>query len=368
MDILSHIALVLVPGLGNASIRKLIGLYPDENLFALSKGELETVFGRHKSIAECIANRSTFARAEQELTFCEKSHIRPLFFTDAAYPARLNRQETEDCPVLIYCLGDCDLNPERSVAVVGSRRATAQGRDNTCRMVRELAPWAPHIVSGLAYGIDSAAHTTALDHGLPTVAVLGHGLDRIYPTANRPLAKRILDNGGALVTEYTSGTAINPRYFPARNRIIAALSDATLVVEASEKSGSLITAAIAGSYQREVFALPGRVTDPYSKGTNRLIARNRALLVQDVRDIAFQMGWPIEEAPRTDAAKEAEHSLTEAEQQVIALLQEHERMTLDELTSHTGHTLAEMVSILFKIEMLGLVHTLPGHSYQLIRR
>ena len=212
MDLLSHIALVFTGGLGNSSIRRLVDLYPDEDIFALPLSELNTVFGTHRSIVENIRNKSGFARAEEELRFCEKNRIRPLFFTDPDYPARLNRQETDDCPALLYCLGSANLNPERSLAVVGTRRATAMGRDNTAMLVAGLKAYGPHIVSGLAYGIDTAAHTAALDQGLPTVAVLGHGLDRIYPQANRQLAKRIIESGGALVTEYPSGTAIIWRY------------------------------------------------------------------------------------------------------------------------------------------------------------
>lgn len=368
MDILSQIALVFTPGLGNTAIRRLLDLYPDEDIFALPESELKAAFGTHKDIVGNIRGKSAFARAEEELRFCESNHIRPLFFTDPAYPARMNSPETTDCPALLYCLGTADLNPDRSVAIVGTRHATAIGRDNTGQMVRELKSYTPHIVSGLAYGIDAAAHAAALDFGLPTVAVLGHGLDRIYPAANRPLAKRILENGGALVTEYPSGTSINPRYFPARNRIIAAMSDATLVMEASEKGGALITAAIANSYHRDVFAVPGRLGDTYSKGTNNLIATNRALLVRGARDMAFQLGWPIEGEQLALGEMKAEEPLSRDEQRVVDCLKENDHMTLDELASAVGFSLAKTASILFNLEMSNRIHTLPGHSYQLTGR
>ena len=368
MDILSQIALTFTAGLGNTAIRKLIDIYPNEDIFSLPPSELKAAFGTHKKTVESILNKSAFSRAEEELRFCEKNHIRPLFFTDPDYPARLNSPETDDCPALLYCLGSANLNPERSVAVVGTRRATAIGRDNTDMLVRDLKSYEPHIISGLAYGIDSAAHTAALDHGLPTVAVLGHGLDRIYPAANRPLAKRILENGGALVTEYPSGTAINPRYFPARNRIIAAMADATVVVEASEKGGALITAAIAGSYQREVFAIPGRLGDTYSKGTNNLIATNRALLIRNARDIAFQMGWPIMGEQLAIEDLDDEKKLSPEERRVVDLLKERDILTLEELSSATGFSLAKTASILFTLELDNRLHTLPGHSYQLITK
>lgn len=368
MDILSQIALTFTPGLGNTAIRRLIELYPDEDIFALPTSELKAAFNTHKNIYESIVNRSTFPRAEEELRFCESNHIRPLFFTEPDYPARLNSQDTDDCPALLYCLGTADLNPERSIAVVGTRRATAIGRDNTDILVRDLKSYEPHIISGLAYGIDSAAHTAAIDHDLPTVAVLGHGLDRIYPAANRPLAKRILESGGALVTEFPSGTAINPHLFPARNRIIAALSDATVVVEASEKGGALITAAIAGSYHREVFAVPGRLGDTYSKGTNNLIATNRALLVRNAKDIAFQLGWPIEGEQLTLGGMAVEKKLPTEEQLLVDLLKENDILTLEEIASLCGFSITKTASLLFNLEMNNIIHALPGHSYQFQRR
>ena len=365
MDILSQLALVFTSGLGNTAIRRLVDLYPDTDIFALPPSELKTVFGTHRNVIESIRSKSAFARAEQELRFCESNRIRPLFFTDPAYPARMNAPETDDCPALLYCLGEADLNPHRAVAVVGTRRATPTGRNNTDMLVGQLKPFGPHIISGLAYGIDTAAHTAALDHTLPTVAVLGHGLDRIYPASNRPLAKRILENGGALVTEYPSETAINPRLFPTRNRIIAAMSDAVVVVEASEKGGALITAAIANSYHREVFAVPGRLGDTYSKGTNNLIATNRAMLVRDDRDIALQLGWPVVGDQLSLGGMKGEEPLSRDAQRVVDCLADSDHLTLDELSSNVGFPLAKTASILFDLEMAGRIQTLPGHSYQL---
>ncbi len=364
MNTLEHIALAFTPGLGNASLRKLIDLYPDENIFDLPLAELRTAFGHRENIINDLHNKSTFRRAEEELAFCETNNIRPLFFTDADYPARLNRPECDDCPALLYALGSADLNAERAIAIVGTRRATHAGRDNTAQLVQQLKAYNTPIVSGLAYGIDTAAHSAALDQGMPTVAVLGHGLDRIYPPENRPLAKRIIDAGGALLTEYPSGTAINPRYFPARNRIIAALADATIVVEASEKGGALITAAIASSYQRDVFAVPGRLTDTYSRGTNNLIATNRALLLRSADDIAAQLGWP--QAGQQLALAEAGSSepIPPAEQKVLDILRQHDRLALDEVASLAGLPLPKAAALLFNLEMSKRIHTLPGHLYQ----
>lgn len=364
MATLSQIALSFIPRLGPTAIRRLVDAYPGEDIFCLSKQELRTAFGNHAGLVESITSKSGHARAEQEMAFCEKNGIRPLFFTDGDFPKRLNRPECGDSPVLLYVMGKTDLNSERAVSIVGTRRATAQGRDNTDRLVRDLNPYNTPIVSGLAYGIDTAAHTAALNHGLPTIAVLGHGLDRIYPPENRPLAKRILDAGGALVTEYPNGTAIHPKYFPARNRIIAALGDATVVVEASEKGGALITAAIAASYQRDVFALPGRLTDTYSRGCNNLIATNRALLLRTADDIAFQLGWPLIGQQMTLSTEPAASNCSPQEQRILDLLVENDRMTLDEVASHLAISLPKAAGLMFNLEMQSLVITLPGHLYQ----
>lgn len=365
MDKVSQIALSLIPGLGPTSCRKLLEAYPGEDIFALPPTELKLAFGNHRSIIDAIRNKSTHARAEQELKQAEGHGVRILFCEEADYPQRLNREETQDCPVILYVLGKADLNAERSIAIVGTRRSTPQGRDTTDRLVSQFKPLNPNIVSGLAYGIDTAAHTAALDHGLPTVAVLGHGLDLIYPPSNRNLAAKIIAEGGALVTEYPMGTAINPRYFPARNRIIAALSDATIVVEASEKGGALITAAIASGYHREVFAVPGRLTDTYSRGTNNLIATQRALLVRHADDVADNMGWPRCEnnSPEATQAK-LFPTLAPDAQHLYELLKKNQQLTIDELVTLSGKTMTHVAGILFNLEMQKLVRALPGHLYQ----
>lgn len=365
MDKLSQIALSMLPGLGPTGCRRLVELYPDQDIFALPPSELRHAFGSHAAIANAIINKSTFARAEEELRFVENGGLRVLFFTDPEYPTRLNNEETQDCPVLLYVQGNADLNATRTVSIVGTRRATQAGRDNCGELVRQLKPLGATVVSGLAYGIDSVAHSASVEHGLPTVAVLGHGLDIIYPTANRGLAEKVIGQGGALITEYPSRTAINPRYFPARNRIIAAMGDATVVVEASEKGGALITAAIAGSYLRPVFAVPGRLSDTYSRGTNNLIATNKALMIRSVDDLSYHLGWPMPE--REAAQQELFPSFTAAEQQVIDLLRANQVMAIDEIAERLGKTLVQVASMLFNLEMQKAVRPLPGKLYELRR-
>ena len=364
MDKLSQIALSMIPGLGPTSCRKLLGIYPGEDIFALPAKELDLAFGSHHEIAAAIAGKRTHARAEEELRYCEEKGIRVLFCTDEEYPARLNREETQDCPVVLYVLGTADLNAERSVGGVGTRRATSQGCETTGRLVAELVPYGALIVSGLAYGIDTAAHAAAVEEGLPTVAVLGHGLDRIYPQQNRKLAAEIVKSGGALVTEYPSGTEINPRYFPARNRIIAALSDAVAVVEASERGGALITAGIAMGYHREVFAVPGRLTDTYSTGTNNLIATNKALMVRRGDDIAYQLGWPLAQGGGVQQQLFEVAALTAEEQGMVELLRRQGALTLDEIVAESGMTMPKVAALIFELEMQNAVRALPGRLYE----
>ena len=369
MDRLAQVALAMTEGLGPTAIRKLLDAYPGEDIFALPAAELRMAFGNHRAVVDNLLNKTAFARAEEELRAAEAKHIKVLFFTDEAFPQRLNREECADSPVLLYALGDADLNARRALAVVGTRKATAYGRDTTERIVKELTETAEEdktlVVSGLAYGIDTMAHKASLENDLPTVAVLGHGLDRIYPAANRSLAERIVHSGGTLLTEYPMGTAINPRQFPARNRIIAAMSDATLVVEASEHGGALITATMAAGYQRDVFAVPGRLGDTYSCGTNNLIATNKALLVRSAADIAYQLGWPMKaENGEQGTQGELFPTLPPAEQKMLELLRKNGNMTIDEIVSLSGLPMPKAASLLFNLEMAKAVHVLPGHLYQ----
>lgn len=360
-----EIALTLTPGLGSTSLRKLLDIYPDPaEIFSLSESQLRQLFGTHADIAEAIHAGSTLQRAEEEVAFADRYHIQVLFCTDEAFPQRLNSGSCTDAPVLLYCRGNCDLNSPRTLAVVGTRRATAHGKESTRRIVEGLRDESVCIVSGLAYGIDTTAHVAALDCGLPTVAVLGHGLDRIYPPQNRALAQRIIQQGGALLTEYTSNTAINPGYFPARNRIIAAMGDGTLVVEAARKGGALITATIAGSYNREVMAVPGRPADTYSEGCNNLIVDHRASMVRNANDVRETMAWPRTETAPQGVQQELFVELSPTERQILEMITAQDTMTLDNLAIACVITLPRMAAILLEMELRGLVQALPGGRYQ----
>lgn len=363
-----HIAVTRIPGLGNKGLRQLLDICKSpEGLFAMSHAQLKEIFPRHGAIVAAIEAKQVLRQAEMECGRLRQAGIDTLFLTDPDYPRRLNEEGCEDTPVLLYRLGGCDLNPRHAVALVGSRRCTDYGSTVTARLVREMAADNTVIVSGLAYGIDTAAHAAAVDCGLPTVAVLGHGLDTIYPSQNRGLAKRIVEHGGALVTEYPLGTDIQPAFFPARNRIVAALADATVVVESAERGGALITANIASSYHREVFAVPGRLDDTLSEGCNNLIVNNKAAMLRSAGDLFFQMGW--KNAMVTARSKEQQQelfaTLRKEEQAVVELLRQHREMTLDELDRECGMSLPKVAAILMELELKKVVRCLPGRIYKL---
>lgn len=363
-----HIALTYVPGLGNKTIRQLIAAYPQpEQLFGMSRQQLTEIFRNHDTIISAFLSRQPLAMAEQAMAEMEGRGVEALFCTDADYPVRLNEAGCEDSPVLLYRLGRCDLNAQHTVAMVGSRKCSDYGRTTTHRLVREMKTDGTTIVSGLAYGIDTAAHTAAVENGLPTIAVLGHGLDIIYPSQNRLLAKRIVEQGGALLSEYPLHTGINAAYFPARNRIVAALADATIVVEAAERGGALITANIANSYNREVFAVPGRLCDPLSEGCNNLVIHHKAVMIRNAGDLFYQMGWKNTFDRRRQQEEQLSlfATLDQNQQTVVKLLTTNREMTLDEMVAQSGLSLPKVASVVTDLELRNVVRCLPGRLYKL---
>lgn len=305
-------------------------------------------------------------RAEEELKFAEKNRIRVLCLGDADYPMRL--RECDDAPLALFFRGGADLNACRILAVVGTRHITEQGKDICRNLCAEIATSNPNtlIVSGLAYGVDIHAHRAALAHGLPTVGVLAHGLDRIYPPIHRATAAEMLAQGG-LLTEYMSGTRPDKGNFVRRNRIIAGLADATVVVESAVKGGALITAHLAQDYNREVFAFPGRATDPYSEGCNRLIRNNVATLCCSATDILSSLGWEERNSAEKSVQRELFPSLSEEEQRVADLLGAEEGLPINRLVVKSNLPVGQIRSILFELEMKGIVKPMAGGMYRLLR-
>ena len=308
-------------------------------------------------------------RAEQELAWDEEKHIRPLCMNDAAYPARL--RECTDAPLVLYYLGSADLNKLHIINMVGTRQCTEYGKDLCRHFIAELASLVPDtlIVSGLAYGVDIQAHRNALQNGMGTVGVLAHGLDQIYPRLHRQTAMEMLPKGG-LLTEYMSETTPEKMNFVARNRIVAGIAEATVVVESASKGGSLITARLAGEYNREVFAFPGRVGDEYSAGCNLLISQNKAQLITSAQDMVDLLGWTTlanEETHRKQPVqRELFIELTDEEQRVVSVLKGIEGKTMNQLIQEVGISFGQLSALLLGMEMRGIVKQMVGGMYRLL--
>lgn len=359
-----EIALTMLPGIGCRSARQLLEIVDSaEALFNMSGSELRHIFGQRADIVKAIKEKSVFNAVEKELKFVEKNKIRVLYYKEADFPQRLNLPGCVDSPIVIYTLGNADLNPERAVSVVGTRKATVQGIDLTHKLVTDLRGEGITIVSGLAIGIDAASHSAAIECGLPTVGVLAHGLNRLYPPQNRNLAKQMLACGGSLLTEIRTDIPMKPGLFPARNRIIAALSDATVVVEASRKGGALITANIANSYNRDLFAFPGRIGDKNSEGCNAIIAACKAMLIRDADDLMLNMGW---ERKTKQAGKQTTlfPKLNADEQAVYDVLAAHQDIAMDEIPDFCDLAMPKIAAALLSLELKNLCRCLPGKIYK----
>lgn len=360
---LYEIALTLVPGIGDHLGKKLVICCGSaEAVFREKKQLLAKVPRVGGKVLEALSGKNILERAEKELAFVEKFRIRTLFFLDQDYPFRL--KNCIDSPVLLYYKGSADLNGSRMIGVVGTRNATEYGKTVCHKIISDLAPDKVMIVSGLAYGIDSCAHRSALDNSLQTIGVLGHGLDRIYPYQNKMLAEKMLKSGG-LLTEFMSDTNPDRENFPKRNRIIAGISDAILVVEAAEKGGALITAGIGNSYNRDVFAVPGRICDPYSVGTNQLIRRNIAALVQSADDIRYLMGWEDQGKKPDGFQKKIFLDLTEDERTLVDYLGANGSSGIDDICIQCKLSMSTTSAALLNLEFEGIVKSLPGKIYTL---
>lgn len=360
------LALTRIPGLGLMGACSLIRTLGSASAIFQNRKELkELIPEASEKLIKSLDCPEAFKRAEQELLFAEKNQIQCLTLNDAAYPSRL--RECEDAPIALFYRGNTPLNALHVISIVGTRHATAYGEDLCHSFVRELAELCPNtlIVSGLAYGIDIHAHKSALQHGFPTVGVLAHGLDRIYPSAHRKTAVSMMDQGG-LLTEFMSGTNPDRQNFVKRNRIVAGMSDATIVVESAQKGGALITAELAEGYHRDCFTFPGRTTDTYSKGCNELIRSNRASLILSAEDFVSVMGWNVHK-PTKAIQRELFPNLSEEETKIVQTLQSsHEGIQINTLIVKTDIPINRISMLLFELEMKGIVRALAGGVYRLL--
>jgi len=363
-EILYQIALTLIPNIGDVHAKALVNIYGDaQSIFKAKKKDLENIEGIGTVRANSIKSFDNFQSSEAEIAFIEKYKIRPLFINDKNYPQRL--LNCYDSPTLLYYRGTADLNTSKIIAVVGTRHNTEYGKSVCEKIIEELAGENIAVVSGLAFGIDTIAHKASLKNNLQTVGVLAHGLDRIYPAQNKSLAKQMTEHGG-LLTEFISKTNPDKQNFPKRNRIVAGISDAVIIVETGKKGGSLITAELGNNYNKDVFAIPGRVNDSKSEGCNYLIRNNKAALINNAEDLLELMNWKPVAKPTAQKQRELFIELTSAEQTVVDVLQQKESVHIDELYFKSNLSSSAVAAALLMLEMQGVVVSIPGKLYKLI--
>mgnify|MGYP005848657539 CR=1 FL=1 len=357
------IALGLIPRIGDISARKLVShLGSVEAVFSESYRNLVKIPGIGSGMAKYIAEKSYLDAADKEAEFVRKNNIKTYFYLDNDYPYRL--KQCEDSPVVFFLRGNCDLNCRKILSVVGTRSATTRGREICEKIISRLSEGHHDlvIVSGLAYGIDITAHKAALANNLKTIAVLGHGFKTIYPSIHWPVANSIAENGG-LLTDFASDTLPERNNFLRRNRIIAGMSDATLVIESGIKGGALLTADMANSYNRDVFAVPGRPDDQWSAGCNNLIKYNKANMVESSEDIEYFLDWKPEKS-KQPYQQSLFSGLNETEQKIFDILSGEGEMTIDTLCRNLGMPVNKLSSSLLQMELMGIVKCLPGNVYR----
>jgi DNA processing protein len=362
-DLIYQLALTQVPHIGAVQARILLDHFESAAaIFKARKSALEKIEGIGTVRAAAIKEFDRFAALEPEIRFLEENEIKPLFLKDPGYPQRL--LHCYDPPTLLFFKGTANLNAPKIISIIGTRNNTEYGKQLTHTLLEELTPHQPLILSGLAFGVDALAHKKSLKLQLPTVGVLAHGLHTIYPFQHAALAKEMILSGGGLLTEFTSHTRPDRHNFPTRNRIVAGMSDATVVIETAVKGGSMITVNLALGYNRDVFAVPGRITDTRSEGCNLLIQQNKAQLIRNGKDIAVAMGWEAVKKPAT-VQRELFIELSSEEREVVQLLQVKEQLHIDELNRSCGLNSSSVAAALLSLELKGAVQSLPGKLYAL---
>jgi DNA processing protein len=363
-DKLYQIALLRTPGVGSTNIKSLISYCGSaKNVFQSPKGKLAKIPGIGTFIANSINPKVDLTFAEQEILTAKKNGADLLFYTDEDYPQRL--KQILDAPPLLYVSGNGSLNRPKMVAIVGTRKATEYGKGMVTELVQGLMQHNVTIVSGLAYGIDVHAHKESLNNGLPTIGIMASGLDIIYPAVHKSIALQMKENG-ALVTENAFGTKPDAPRFPARNRIIAGMADVIIVVEAAAKGGALITAEIANSYNKDVFAIPGNIGKTNSEGCNKLIKSHKAHLLEKVSDIEYIMNWDTTQSKKSTIPKIDITDLTPSEQKILLLFDDNKKeLLVDDISWKSQIPISVLASTLLQLEFRGIIKSLPGKKYRL---
>jgi len=358
------VAVTMFQGIGPQLINRLVeqsGCV--ESFFKEKKCVLENIPDLRHTRTEFIDRDEALARADREIEFCVKNGIRIITPDDGDYPYRL--LQCPDFPQVVYCKGGVNLNHDKVLAMVGTRRATLYGRTVCNDIVSGLKDDGHDIliVSGLAYGIDVASHKAALDNGFKTVGVVAHGLNQLYPAAHKNVAREMVESGGAILSDFSTLASAEPRNFLKRNRIIAGLSDAVLVVESAEKGGSMITATLGNSYDRDVLAVPGKCSDRYSRGCNKLIKDNKAALVESSQDVEFLMNWELEKKVANQQLELPIIDLNGEESKVYDFLKNNGKSMINDISKFTSIPIGKLSTILLTLELKNLLFSLPGNIY-----
>jgi len=359
-----QIALGLLNGIGPKKAKMLAAYVGSvQGVFEEKPSVLSKVPGIGTQFLKSINKEEALERAALEFEYIQKNEIKAHFYQDATYPKKL--MQCDDGPIVLFTKGTMDFNKRKNIAVVGTRKATAYGKEMTRQLVKDLQDYDVQIISGLAFGIDIAAHRAALEFDIPTMGVLAHGLDDLYPVGHKSTARKMEENEGGIVSEFLSGTVADPKNFPKRNRIVAGICDATIVVESSQKGGSLITAGLANDYNRDVFAFPGNADKLSSVGCNYLIQKNRAHLITSAQDMIDILGWQ-DELQTSPVQTDLFTSFTPEEEKILTILRDKGTTQIDYL-SHSAAMSVSLLSVqLFNLEMKGDIRALSGKRFEFI--
>lgn len=359
-----QIALGLLNGIGPKKAKMLAAYIGSvQGVFEEKPSALSKVPGIGTQFLKSINKAEALERAALEFEYIQKHDIKAHFYQDVTYPKKL--AQCDDGPIVLFTKGTMDFNKRKNIAIVGTRKATSYGKDMTRQLIKDLQDYDVQIISGLAFGIDIAAHKAALEFGIPTMGVLAHGLDDLYPVSHKATARKMEEREGGIVSEFLSGTVADPKNFPKRNRIVAGICDATIVVESSHKGGSLITAGLANDYNRDVFAFPGNADKLSSVGCNYLIQKNRAHLITSAQDMIDILGWQDE--LQTDPIQtDLFTSYTPEEEKILTVLREKGTTQIDDLCHSAGMSVSQLSVQLFNLEMKGAIRALSGKRFEFI--
>jgi DNA processing protein len=362
-ELFNLLALLKVDGVGDIMGKKLLNSFGDASaIFKAKNSQLAGVDGIGSVLLRNLKDKSVFEKADKELSFIKKNNIEVSFFQDENYPERL--KHCFDAPILIFTAGNLNFKNKKIISIVGTRQITSYGTDFCKNLIEDLAPLDPVIVSGFAYGVDIVAHQAAMDFNLQTVGVLAHGLNQIYPRTHKKYMARMEENGG-FITEFWSDSNPDKEKFVRRNRIVAGMAEATIVIESADKGGSLITANMANDYNRDVFAVPGRVTDKYSQGCNNLIKTQKANVLTSAADLIYMLNWDIKENPKT-IQKQLFVELGTEEQKIYDFLQKNGKELLDIIAIECDIPIFKLSGILIGMELKGVIRPLPGKLFESI--